>query len=43
MQEMTMDEVEQVEGAFIYVALLIFDVGIWAYNGYQLGKISRDM
>ena len=42
MQEMTMDEVEQVEGGILQL-LFLFDVGIWAYNGYQPGKISRDM
>jgi hypothetical protein len=38
MQEMTMDEVEQVEGGILPL-LFLFDVCIWTYNGYQLGKI----
>lgn len=39
MQEMTMDEIEQVEGGMLMAALFLFDVAIWAYNGYQLGKV----
>jgi hypothetical protein len=38
MQELHMSEVDEVSGGVIMVALFAFDVAIWAYNGYQLGK-----
>lgn len=41
MQELSMNEVEQVNGGFIVVvALALFDVGMIAYDAYQLKHIN---
>jgi hypothetical protein len=38
MQELNPQEVAEVSGGLL-PALFLFDVAIWAYNGYKLGKM----
>jgi hypothetical protein len=40
-QELNTVEIEEVSGGFLPVALFLFDVAIWAYDGYKLGQITK--
>lgn len=39
MQELNMQEVDQVGGGFLFVALLAFDVAILAYDAYLISQL----
>lgn len=40
MQELNMNEIEQVNGGFILIALAVFDVAMIAYDAYKLDHIN---